>query len=347
METYKYKNVTESGIIKNSAGRLRKFVINNHTNGTVQFYDGSEGGAAATSVLTSAGAMVPASHAISVFTSSGVVVEEQTITIGTKVYRAMAVPVQVNDVAMGDNAEGFIANLYNAINGTGVGDGTDYFAGTVAHTQVVATAKDATTLTIRGRVPGTSLNTVATTETFTNGSWADTTLGGGTGASNPGVTTAGAQFAINGRTYTAVVELSESLGAAAIADQILWVTSEAVFLDKIKLAINASGIAGTDYSTGTYPHADVYATTNTNTEQTIVAKKVGTGGNSITTTEALANYSWTSTVMAGGTGADGRKVGGLITFSATEREIDMGQLAFDSSLYATIGGAADLTVVYD
>ena len=91
---------------------------------------------------------------------------------------------------------------------------------TPAHTQVVAVSSDATTLTVRGRVPGTSLNSVATTETFTNGSWADTTLGGGTGASDAGVTTGAATVTIGAITYTIVDELSETYGADAVAYQV-------------------------------------------------------------------------------------------------------------------------------
>lgn len=482
-----YKNITESGIVTSSFGKLSKVIINSHTNGTLQLYDGTEGGVQATSVLTSAGACVPASHGqnvltstgayvagthpVSVFTSTGAVVEGETITIGTTVYTATAIPDAPYDVAMGANAQAFLVNLKNAINGT------LSYGGTAEHPSVVAVSSDATTLTVRGRVPGTSLNSVATTETFTNGSWADTTLGGGTGASDPGVTTgaatvtigsitytfvdalsetygadaiayqvlAGANvaasldnlklainatgtagtnystgtvahpyviattntdtaqtivsrtvgntaatavvnalattetmantswadttfgggtgnsnpavttdaatFTIGSRTYTAVLELSETSGATAVADQVLWVTSEAVFLDNIKKAINATGIAGTDYSTGTTVNYDVSATTNTNTQQTIVARNAGTAGNAIATTETLGNYSWTSTVMAGGTGATATPLGGTITFSVNattgEREIDFGLAEFTRGLYATVGGTADLTFVYE
>ena len=489
-ETYKYKNVLESGVIKTSAGKLKKLVINSHSSGTIQFYDGSEGGAAATSVLTSAGACAPASHAITELTSSGAmvagthavsvltgdaIVDGNVVVIGSITYtfkNSLTSPATAYEVLVGATDTISLANLVKAVNATAGGVGTAYSQGTVAHPSVVAVTSDATTMTVRGRVPGTSLNTVATTgtalrtvwadttlgggtgasdpgvttgaatvtigditytivdelsenygaaavayqvkkgaseatmldnlklavngtgtagtnystgtvahptvvattntdtvqtfrgrvpgtsldavvttETMANTAFADTTLGGGTGNSNPGVATTAATFTINGRTYMAVIELSESLGAAAIADQILWVTSEAVFLDNVKKAINASGIAGTDYSTGTTENADVFATTNTNTEQTIVAKKVGTAANSFATTETLGNYSWTSTVMAGGTGTNGRKIGGTITFSAVattgEREIDFGELAFDTSLYAVVGGTVDLTVVYD
>lgn len=484
-----YRNISETTLLHNGTGSVSSVVINSHTSGTLKLVDGLTNGAAATTTLTSSGACVPASHgqnvltstgamvagthAVSVFTSSGVVVDGQTITIGTTVYRAKAIPSQPYDVAMGADAEAFLANLFNAINGSGAGA----YIGTAAHPSVVAVAKDATTITVRGRVPGTSLNTVATTETFTNGSWADTTLGGGTGASdagvttgaatvtigaitytvvdalsetygatavpyqvlkgeseatmldnlklaingtgtagtqystgtvaheyfiattntdtaqtiisrtvggddfttlvnalattetmantawadttfgggtgasNPAVTTAAATFTIGNRTYTAVIELSETSGATAVVDQILWVTSEAVFLDNIKLAINGSGIAGTNYSTGTTPHSQVVATTNDNTTQVFNAREIGTAGNSIATTETLGNYAFTSTVMASGTGSTGKVICDTITFSAVattgERTIDLGNIEFSYGLLAVIGGAANLTIGYE
>lgn len=478
-----YKNVTESQVVDADFGTLERVIVNSHSSGTIKLFDGLEGGAQATTVLTSAGACVPASHGqnvltssgamvagthpVSVFTSTGVVIDGQTITIGSTVYRAKEILQQPYDVAMGADAEAFLSNLYNAINGSGTG----FYIGTAAHPSVVAVAKDATTLTVRGRVPGTSLNTVATTETFTNGSWADTTLGGGTGASDAGVTTAAAtvtigsitytvvdelsetygataipyqvkkganeaamldnlKLAINGgsgegtlystgteahpyfiattntdtaqtivsrtvgdddftalvnalattetmantawadttfgggtgdsnpavtteealitvgsRTYTAVIELSETSGATAVADQILWVTSEAVFLDNVKKAVNQTGIAGTDYSTGTTQHPQVYATTNTNTEQTFVARDAGTAGNSIATTTTLGNYSFTSTVMASGTGSTSTPIGGTISLAVGERKIDFGA-SYSRGLYITVGGTADLTLIY-
>ena len=141
-------------------------------------------------------------------------------------------------------------------------------------------------------------------------------MGAGTGTSVAGVTTAAATITIGSRVYTAVIELSESLGATPIIDQILWVTNEATFLDNIKKAINASGIAGTDYSTGTTANFLVHATTNDNTHQTIVSNLLGTVGNAYATSTTLANYSWTSTVMASGAGATGSVISSTITLEA-------------------------------
>lgn len=483
---YKYKNVTESGIIHTGNGSLERIIINSHTSGTVKIYDGTEAGAPAVSTLTSTGACVPASHGQTELTSSGAmvagthavsvltgdaIVAGNVVVIGTKTYTFRAIPDPTEaacEVGLGASTEEALTNLFNAING-------DY-GSIIAHTQVVAVAHDATTVTVRGRVPGTSLNTVATTgtalrtvwadttlgggtgasdagvttgaatvtlgaitytvvdalsetygatavpyqvlkgaseatmldnlklaingtgtagtqystgtvahpyfiattnsdtvqkiisrtvegtaqtavinalattETMANTVWADTTFGGGTGNSNPAVTTEAATITIGDVTYTAVIELSETSGATAVTNQILWVTSEAVFLDNVKLAINQTGIAGTNYSTGTTQHPLVIATTNANNSQVIQAKSVGTGGNSIATTDTLGNYAWTSTVMASGTGANGKVLCNTITFSAVattgERYIDFGGMEFNTGLYFTVGGTADITVAY-
>lgn len=471
--------VTETGLIKSGQGVLRGITTTATSSGTLVLLDSTEAGTVSTATLTSSGACVPASHgqteltssgamvagthAVSVFTSSGAVIDGQTITIGTTVYTAKAIPSAAYHVAMGANAQAFLANLKAAINGSYTP--VQAYTGTVAHPSVVATASDATTLTIRGRVPGTSLNATATTETFTNGSWADTTLGGGTGASDAGVTTGAAtvtigaitytvvdelsetygataiayqvkkganeaamldnlKLAINGgsgegtlystgteahpyliattntdtvqtivsrtvgdaaatavinalattetmantawadttfgggtgnsnpavtsddalividdRTYTAVIELSETSGADAVADQILWVTSEAVFLDNVKKAINQTGIAGTDYSTGTLRHESVVATTNSNTQQVINSRLLGSAQNSIVTTTTLANYAWGAGTMASGTGAVGKKI--LDTYTpAAGSHIDLNNIEFEYGLFATVGGTS-------
>lgn len=356
MEAYKYRNITETALIKNGSGRIKGVVVNSHSSGTLKLIDGLYNGAAATTTLTSAGAMVPASHATSAITSTGTNVSDgDTVTINTTVYTfktdltgAEGLPYEV---LIGANAAASLDNLKLAINATGTA-GVEYGWGTVAHPTVIATTNTDTVQTIVARVPGTTPNTYPTTETAATLSWADTTLGGGTGVSDPGVTTAGATFTIGDRTYTAVLQLSEASGAAAIADQILWVTSEAVFLDNIKLAINGTGLAGTDYSTGTTPHGQVFATTNGATTQVFVARELGTAGNSIATTETMANYSFTSTVMASGTGTTGNVLFNTLTFSAVattgERYIELGNVAFNRGLLAVVGGtSADLTLIYD
>lgn len=311
-----YKNISESGVITRGFGKLKNIVINSHSSGTLKIFDSVDAGVQATTTLTSSGACVPANYAVNVLTSTGAmvagthpvsvltgdaIVEGNVVVIGTRTYTFKAIPdTSANEVGLGTSTEAALANLYNAING-------DY--GSIsANTQVVAVAKDATTVTVRGRVPGISLNTVATTGTALRTVWADTTLGGGTGASDAGVTTAAATVTIGTTVYTIVDALSETYGATAVPYQVVKGASEATMLDNLKLAINGTGTAGTHYSTGTVAHPDVIATTNTDTAQTIRSRSIGTAAqttviNAIATTETLANTAWADTTLGGGTGA--------------------------------------------
>lgn len=317
----KFKNLTASAAVKTGQGVLKGvFVSSASGSPTLRFVDGDDGNddAAdkATATLTVSGAIVPAAHATSEIVSSGAcapgdyatsvltsdatnVAEDEVVVVGGVTYRFRNTLAQAYDVKIGADAEATLVNLKKAINATGVA-GTDYFAGTLVNPVVIAIEIAATTLQVWARTIGTAANAGATTTTASHLSWADTTLGGGTGASNPGIATQG--LTIGSRTYTVVIRLAESLGLTAIADQILWVTSEAVFLDNLKKAINASGTAGVEYSTGTTAHADVVASTNTDTVQTIVARVVGTAANALATTETLTNYAFADTTLGGGTG---------------------------------------------
>jgi len=241
--------------------------------------------------LTSAGALAPATHATSEIVSDATApADGDTVTIDTKVYtfKTTLTPTE-GEVLIGVSAAVALDNLKAAINHTGTPD-TDYKCA-AAHPDVVATGNTNTVQTILAKVPGVTPNAYATTEVSGHLSWADTTLGGGTGNSTPGVTTAYATITINSRVYTFVDALSED-EADAIVDQILYGGSEAVALDNMLVAINAGATAGTNYSTGTIVNADVAATTNTATTQVIQAKVKGVAGDLITTTETLANTTW-------------------------------------------------------
>jgi hypothetical protein len=273
----------------------------------------------------------------------------ETVTIGAITYRFKDTTAQAYDVKIGATLAISLDNLKLAINGTGVGDGTDYHAGTVAHTLVIATANADTTQKINSRTYGTGNNTLATTETSANASWEDTTLGGGTGASIAGVATAGSTFLINGTSYYFTTILSETLlgSGSAVANEILWVTNDATALDNMKLAINGSGTEGTDYSTGTNANTDVIATTNTATAQTIEAKLFGTLGNSITTTETGANIAWGGATLSGGTDK-ARLVINTFTFPAGSGVYTFPEpINFVNGLFAVVGGTLDCTVIYN
>jgi len=261
---------------------------------------------AAAGKITSSGVLVPGSHAESIITSDATApADGKIVTIGTTVYRFKTVLAQAYDVAIGASAAESLDNLKAAINASGT-PGTEYFAGTLVHPDVIATDNAATTQKIVARVPGTTPNSIVTTEDSDHLSWEDTTLGGGAGSSVAGVTTAASHVVVNGRTYSFVTALSETSGADAIVDQVLYGGSEAVALDNFKLAINAGPTAGTEYSTGTVVNPDVTAGTNTNTTQVVTAKVKGVIGHAITITTDCANTAWDAAVLGTEvTGVDG------------------------------------------
>lgn len=317
----KYKQLAASGLVKTGFGKVMGLFCSASSSGVGQLVDGindnDDAANAATATLTSSGAMVPAAHANTeivssgacapadyarnTLTISGAISDGETVVIGAITYRFKDTMTQAYDVKIGASDAITLDNLKAAINGTGTA-GVEYFAGTVAHTLVIAHTNTDTTQQVVSRTIGTGNNALGTTETMTNGSWADTTLGGGTGDSEPGVATSAATITIGARTYTAVLNLAETFGLAAVADQILWETSEAVFLDNLKLAVNAGSGAGTKYGTGTTAHEFVIASTNTNTVQTFFARVIGTTSNALATTTTLANYAFADTTLGGGTG---------------------------------------------
>lgn len=341
-------NITETALIKQGQGKLKRVIINSHSSGTLKLVDGFTNGVVATTTLTSSGAMVPADYAIGTLTSDGTNVSDGDTVVcgatgGTSItYTFKTTPLNAYEVLIGADAATSLANLKKAINGSGT-SGVEYAGGTVVNPDIIAYTLTSTTLKVGFRTLGTAGNAYTTTETSSHLSWGGATLAGG-------VTAAGATFTLDTTTYTGVLTLADTLGLS-VANQVLWVTSEAVFLDNIKSAVNRTGTPGTDYSSATTMHPTVFATTNTNTTQVFNAKYTGTAGNSIATTETMANYAFTSTVMASGTLTTGTVLCNTITFSAVattgERVIDFGDMGFSTGLLAVVGGTADLTFVVD
>jgi len=154
------------------------------------------------------------------------------------------------------------------------------------------------------------------------------------------VFTDGETVTVGARTYTFVTALS----SPSVVDEVVLGTL-AVSLDNLKSAINATAGAGTTYSTGTIANVDVTATTNTDTEQTLEALAGGVYGNEVATTETAANASFAATTLAGGLDAN-TLLNNTITFVVGERKIDLFETTFSVGLYATIGGTADITIIY-
>lgn len=73
--------------------------------------------------------------------------------------------------------------------------------------------------------------------------------------------------------------------------------------ENLRRAINLQGVAGTNYGTGTVIHPTVSAA-DTATTNVLTAKKGGTFGNTIVTTDTGANISFGAATLTGGSGGD-------------------------------------------
>lgn len=80
--------------------------------------------------------------------------------------------------------------------------------------------------------------------------------------------------------------------------------SDTIALATLRKAINATGVAGTDYSAGLVVHATVTATASDATTLTVQAKTAGTAANAISTTVTATGgadgFAWGATTLAGG-----------------------------------------------
>lgn len=127
------------------------------------------GGAVDVWYPTAVTAGVQASKALDL--SVAVPVENETVTIGSTVYRWRDTLAQAYDVKIGASIETSVENLVDAINATGTA-GVEYFAGTLIHPSVTAVKTDADTVTVTANDAGIAGNSIALAETMTNGAWA-------------------------------------------------------------------------------------------------------------------------------------------------------------------------------
>jgi len=181
------------------------------------------------------------------------------------------------EVLIGADDDGSLANLVLAIT-AGTGVGVSYSTGTVAHTSVTASSST-NTLTCTALAVGVASNSIVTTASTSPDShqdWADTTLGGGAGASTPGVD--------------------------SIANEILIGAAAADTLDNIKSAVNGTAGSGTTYSSATVAHPLIEATTNTDTTQ-VFSSRAGVlhaVADALASTDTATHLSFGATTLGGG-----------------------------------------------
>lgn len=166
----------------------------------------------------------PGVAATQTLTGTGViVVNGDTVTIGTKVYTFQSALTNVDgNVKIGGTAAASLTNLFNAINGTGGVSGTDYAAATVAHPTVTATNPTGTTVVLTAKTQGVAGNAIASTETSAQLSFGAATLTGGVDATSAvGATTHG----ISSGEGPYVITAATTLPGGYTAGRFVWVRS--------------------------------------------------------------------------------------------------------------------------
>lgn len=103
----------------------------------------------------------------------------ENIFIGKRVYTFRTLAKYPNQILIGATPSDTLDNLIAAINGA-AGSGTLYAANTPVNADVTAAAGDGDTMIVTAKALGTAANAITTTDNVVTGSWASTTLTGGT-----------------------------------------------------------------------------------------------------------------------------------------------------------------------
>lgn len=111
-------------------------------------------------------------------TATGNPSANDTVTIGTTVYKFVASPAAARDVLIGVSASDTLDNLIAAVT-AGTGAGTKYGTGTTAHATATAAAGAGDTVTVTAKTKGAAGNAIALAKSSTNLSVSAATLENG------------------------------------------------------------------------------------------------------------------------------------------------------------------------
>lgn len=125
------------------------------------------------------GSLAQAIAAQQTLTFSGNAVAAEAVTIGAQTYNWIGTLASADDVLVGGDTNASVDNLVAAINASAAGSGSQYDAGTAENVDVTAVRGPGDTIIVTAKTPGTAANSIATTETMTNGVWGAATLLGG------------------------------------------------------------------------------------------------------------------------------------------------------------------------
>jgi len=194
---------------------------------------------------------------------------------------------------------------------------------------------------------GTLYGVVVNSHTSGTAQFNDGAGGTSAGVKATGVLTSSGVFqdtetvTIEGKTYTFKTAL-----VAGTPNEVLIGANAAASLDNLKSAINGSAGEGTTYGTGTVAHDLVTATTNTDTAQTVEAKRVGTYANAYATTETCDNVAWGAATLESGAESSILMIN-TFSFPTGSGVYMFGEgISFSKGLYYTEGGTADITIIY-
>ena len=118
-----------------------------------------------------------------------------------------------------------------------------------------------------------------------------------------GAISSGEQVVIGGVYYqftSASVDAGTPAGSSANPWLVALGSSISEALDNLSSAILNTGLAGKDYSSALTGHTSALVREITSDSLTIAAQVIGPDGNSIATTETLANGSWSGATLSGG-----------------------------------------------
>jgi len=226
-------------------------------------------------------------------------IDGDTVTFGTTTYRFKDTPAQAEDIQIGDLAA-TLASLVATLNGTGEA-GTDYFAGTTSPHPLVRAGDFASDDSIITAIAtGTAGDSIATTETFDEGTNVfDAATLGTTAAGGDGDT-----MTVDSKVY--YFDLNGALDN--IDGHIEVGTLVADTQASIVEAITLGGTPGTGYAANMTLHPTVTIAAFATNDAVLTAKTPSAASDNIATTETFAagtNVFDAATLGATRAGADG------------------------------------------
>lgn len=285
-------------------------------------------------------------------TLTGIPADSNTVVVNGITYTFKTSPATAGDVLIGATTKASAQNLADAINGK---LSAAVFAGTTA--SLAAWADPAENIVyLNAWSPNKSVgNALTLTKTGTNITVSGATFSGGItggkGNKAQGVArlalqpSALDQFVIGTLTYVFTAGTPAAFGASTVEVKIGATVD--VTLGNLAKAVNASGVAGTDYSSATPANSDIQATSYTDLAIFLEALVAGSAGNSLVLTKTGTNLAVSgSGTILGGSDSAAYDETALSWLRLRAQEIDYGDAQMQTIIPLEIGGTMTPTGAY-